>query len=69
MMVEINVDNETALIHYPDNNTPTGLHLRTQMQALKDMQAATHTKNPEYLMYGHAHGEGGEPSGTTTSPR
>ena len=44
-MVEINVDKETALIHNPDSNTVTGLNLRTQMQALKDMQAATHTKN------------------------
>jgi hypothetical protein len=44
-MVEINVDNETALVHYPDSNTTTGLNLRTQIQALKDMQAATHNKN------------------------
>ena len=51
-MVEINVDNETALIHYPDSYTTTGLNLRTQMQALKDMQTATHAKNPEYLIYG-----------------
>jgi hypothetical protein len=25
------------------------------MQALKDMQATTHTKNPEYLIYGQNH--------------
>jgi len=55
IMVEINVDNETALIHYPDSYTTTGLNLRTQMQALKDMQATTHTKNPEYLIYGQNH--------------
>ena len=47
IMVEINVDNETALIHYPANNTTIGLNLRTKMQELKDMHAATHTKNPE----------------------
>ena len=34
-----NVDKETALVHY----STTGFNLRTQMQALKDMQAATHT--------------------------
>ena len=50
IMVEINVDNETALIHYPDSYTTTGLNLRTQMQSLKDMQATIHTKNPEYLI-------------------
>ena len=55
IMVEINVDNETALIHYPASNTTTGLNLRTQMQALKDMHAATPTKNPEYLIYGQNH--------------
>ena len=44
IMVEINVDNETALIHYPDSNKTTGLNLRTQMQALKDIQATTHAK-------------------------
>ena len=55
IMVEINVDNETALIHYPDSYTTRGLNLRTQMQALKDMQATTHTKNPEYLIYGQNH--------------
>jgi hypothetical protein len=54
-MVEINVDNETALIHYPGNNTTTKLNLRTQMQALNDMQAATRTKKPEYLIYGQNH--------------
>ena len=54
-MVEINVDNETALIHYPASNTTTGLNLLTQMQALKDMHAATHTQNPEYLIYGQNH--------------
>ena len=53
--VDINVDNETALIHYPDSNTTTGLNIRTQMQALRDMQAATHTKNPEYLIYVQNH--------------
>ena len=42
IMVEIYVDNATtALIHYPDSNTTTGLNLRTQMQALKDMQQHT----------------------------
>jgi hypothetical protein len=45
-MVEINVDNETALIHYPDSSTTTRLNLQTQMQALKYMQATTHAKNP-----------------------
>ena len=50
-MVEINVDNATVLIHYPGNNTTTRLDLRTQMQALKDMQAATH-KKPEFLIHG-----------------
>ena len=55
IMVEINVDNETALIHYPDSYTTTGLNLRTQMQSLKDMQATIHTKNPEYLIYGQNH--------------
>ena len=54
-MVEINVDNETALIHNPDSNTTTGLNLRTQMQALKEIEATTHTKNPEYLIYGQHH--------------
>ena len=53
--MEINVDNETALIHDPDSNTTTGLNLRTQMQALKDMHAATQTKNPEHLIYGQNH--------------
>jgi hypothetical protein len=52
IMVEINVDNETALIRYTDSNTTTGLNLRTRMQALKDMQTSTHTNNPEYLTYG-----------------
>jgi hypothetical protein len=55
IMVEINVDNKTALIHYPDSNTTTGLNLRTQMQALKEIQAATQTQNPEYLIYGQNH--------------
>jgi hypothetical protein len=54
-MVEINVDNETVLIHYPDSNTTTGLNLRTQMQAVKDMQATTHAKNAEYLIYEKKH--------------
>jgi hypothetical protein len=44
-----------TLQHYPDSNTTTGLNLRTQMQALKDMQATTHAKNPEYLIYGQNH--------------
>ena len=44
-----------ALIHYPGSNTTTELNLRTQMQALKDMQAATHKKHPEYLIYGQNH--------------
>ena len=43
IMAEIHVDNETALIHYPDSNRTTGLNLRTQMQALKYTQAETHT--------------------------
>ena len=55
MMFEINMDNETVLVHYPDSNTTTGLNLRTQMQALKDVQAATHTKNLEYLTYEQKH--------------
>ena len=53
--IEIHVDNETALIYYPYSNTTTGLNLRTQMQALKDMQVATHAKHPEYLLYGQNH--------------
>jgi hypothetical protein len=51
IMVEINVDNETALIHHPDSYTTTGLNLRTQMQALKDMQATTHTKKTLSTLY------------------
>ena len=55
IMVEIYVDNETALIHYPDSNTTTGLNLRTQTQVLKDMQATTRAKKTECSIYGQNH--------------
>ena len=55
MIMEINVNNETALIHYLDSNTTTRLNLRTQMQAPNDMHGAKHTKNHAYLIYSQSH--------------
>ena len=44
IMVDINADSETAMIHYPDSITTTRLNLRTQIQALKKRRQQ-HTQN------------------------
>ena len=53
-MIEINADNNTANIFYPEINNTVGINLSTQMQMLKEIHKSTQ-KKIEYLIYGQSH--------------
>ena len=41
IMIEINADNNTANIFYPEINNTVGINLSTQMQTLREIQKST----------------------------